>query len=74
MAWHRHVFKHGFWDGNEDQLMEMEMLDARNPPATMDGDGMWEEDEENEKPKPSLATHPMGWHEDREQGLRIQVE
>ena len=45
---------------NEDQLMEIEMFDARNSSAeAMDGDGMWEDDEENEKPKPSRAT--LAW-------------
>jgi len=33
MSWHGRLFERGFWDGNEDQLMEMEMLDARNSPA-----------------------------------------
>jgi hypothetical protein len=33
-----------FWDGKEDQLVEMEILKTRNFPAeAMDGDGMWEE-------------------------------
>ncbi len=70
MAWHGRVFERGFWDGNEDQLMEMEMLDARNPPAAMDGDGMWEEDEENEKkPKPSRTT--LAWRRALWAGMKI---
>jgi hypothetical protein len=45
----------GYWDGNDDQLMEMEILDARIPPG--EADGMWEDDlDESEKPKPSRAT------------------
>jgi protein SMG6 len=60
MVWHVRLFERGFWDGNEDQLMEMEMLDAHNLPA--EADGMWEDDEKNdknEKPKPSRAT--LAW-------------
>jgi protein SMG6 len=70
MAWHGRLFERGFWDGNEDQLMEMEMLDARNSPAeAMDGDGMWEDDEENEKPKPSRAT--LAWRRALWAGMKI---
>jgi protein SMG6 len=69
MAWHGRLFERGFWDGNEDQLMEMEMLDARNSPAeAMDGDGMWEDDE-NEKPKPSRAT--LAWRRALWAGMKI---
>jgi protein SMG6 len=28
MAWHGCLFESGFWDRNDDQLIEMEMLDA----------------------------------------------
>jgi hypothetical protein len=44
MSWHGRLFERGSWDGKEDQLVEMEILDMRNSPAeAMDGDGMWEE-------------------------------
>jgi len=34
-------WEHGFLDGGEGQLMEMEMLDMRGPiPETLDKDGM----------------------------------
>ena len=70
MAWHGRLFERGFWDGKEDQLMEMEMLDARNSPAeAMDGDGMWEDEEENEKPKPSRAT--LAWRRALWAGMKI---
>jgi protein SMG6 len=70
MAWHGRLFKCGFWDSNEDQLMEMEMLDARNSPAeAMDGDSMWEDDEENEKPKLSRAT--LVWQRALWAGMKI---
>jgi len=70
MAWHGRLFERGFWDGNEEQLMEMDMLDAGNSPAeAMDGDGMWEEDEENEKPKPSRAT--LAWRRALWAGMKI---
>ena len=61
MAWYGRLFERGYWDGNDDQLMEMEMLDGCNSPAeASDGDGMWEDDqEENEKPKSSRAT--LAW-------------
>ena len=61
MAWYGRLFERGYWDGNDDQLMEMEMLDACNSPAeASDGDGMWEDDQqENEKPKPRRAT--LAW-------------
>jgi hypothetical protein len=61
MAWHGRLFQRGYWDGNDDQQMEMEMLDAHCPPVeTADGDGMWEDDlGENEKHKPSRAT--LAW-------------
>jgi hypothetical protein len=63
MAWYGRLFERGYWDGNDDQLMEMEMLDGCNSPAeASDGDGMWEDDQEekeNEKPKPSRAT--LAW-------------
>jgi hypothetical protein len=56
MVWYGWLFVRGFWDGNGDQLMEMKMLDARNSPAeAMDWDGMWEDEEENEKLQPSQA-------------------
>src|SRR5258708_11237295 len=68
MVWHSRLFERGFWDGNEDQLMEMEMLDARNLPA--EADGMWEEDVvENEKPKPSRAT--LAWRRALWAGMKI---
>jgi hypothetical protein len=71
MAWHGRLFERGYWDGNDDQLMEMEMLDARNPQTeASDGDGMWEDDvDENEKPKPSRAT--LAWRRTMWAGLRI---
>jgi protein SMG6 len=70
MAWHGHLFERGFWDGNEEQLMEMEMLDARNSPAeAMDGDGMWEDDEESEKSKPCRAT--LAWRRALWAGMKI---
>ena len=54
MAWHGHLFKHGFCDRNNDQLMELEMLDMSNSPAkAMDGDSKWQDENENEKLKPS---------------------
>ena len=57
MAWYGRLFERGYWDGNDDLLMEMEMLDACNAPAE---DGMWEDDvEENKKLKPSRAT--LAW-------------
>lgn len=64
MGWHGRIFERGSWDGNDGQLMEMEMLDARNPLSeSSDGDGMWEDDfDENDKPsreKPSRAT--LAW-------------
>jgi len=35
------AFEHGFLDGSEGQLMEMEMLDTHGPiPETLDEDGM----------------------------------
>jgi hypothetical protein len=40
--------------------MAMEILDTRNSPAeAMDRDGMWEDEEESEKPKWSRAT--LAW-------------
>ena len=70
MSWHGRLFERGFWDGNEDQLIEMDMLDAGNSSAeAMDGDGMWEEDEENEKPKPSRAT--LAWRRALWAGMKI---
>jgi protein SMG6 len=70
MAWHGRLFERGFWDGKEDQLMEMEMLDARNSPAeAVDGDGMWEDEEENEKPKQSRAT--LAWRRALWAGMKI---
>ena len=70
MAWHGRLFERGFWDGNDDQLMEMEMLDAHNSPAeAMDGDGMWEDEDENEKPKPSRAT--LAWRRALWAGMKI---
>jgi hypothetical protein len=64
MVWPGRLFERGFWDGGEGQLMEMEMLDARDPLSeTLDEDGMWEDDlDENDKPsreKPSRAT--LAW-------------
>jgi hypothetical protein len=70
MAWHGRLFERGFWDGNDDQLMEMEMLEARKSPAeAMDGDGMWEDENENEKPKPSRAT--LAWRRALWAGVKI---
>ncbi len=44
MSWHGHLFERGSWDGKEDQLVEVEILDTCNSLAeAMDGDGMWEE-------------------------------
>jgi hypothetical protein len=38
MAWHRRrLFERGYWDSNDDQLMEMEMLDGHIPPGEADG-------------------------------------
>jgi hypothetical protein len=55
MARHGRLFKRGFWEDNEDHLMEMEMLDARNSPAeAMDGDGVGGRRGER-KAKPSQA-------------------
>ena len=69
MVWHGRLFERGFWDGNEDQLMEMEMLDACNSAAeAIDGDGMWEDDED-EKPKPSRAT--LAWRRALWAGVKI---
>ena len=71
MSWHGRLFERGYWDGNDDQQMEMEMLDAHCPPAeTSDGDGMWEDDlAENEKPKPSRAT--LAWRRTMWAGVKI---
>jgi hypothetical protein len=53
MAWHGRLLEH--WDDNNDQLMEMEMLDAHIPPG--EADGMLDDDlDESEKPKPIWAT------------------
>jgi len=64
MAWPGRLFERGFWDASEGQLMEMEMLDARDtPPDALDEDGMWEDDlDDSDKPsreKPSRAT--LAW-------------
>jgi hypothetical protein len=69
MAWHgRRLFERGYWDDNDDQLMEMEMLDARTPPG--EADSMWEDDlDENEKPKPSRAT--LAWRRTMWASLKI---
>ena len=52
MVWPGRLFERGFWDGGEGQLMEVEMLDARDPlPEALDEDGMWEDDlDVNDKP------------------------
>lgn len=64
MVWSGRLFERGFWDGGEGQLMEMEILDARDLlPETLDEDGMWEDDlDENDNPgreKPSRRT--LAW-------------
>jgi hypothetical protein len=61
MVWPGRLFERGFWDGGEGQLMEMEMLDARDPlPEMLDEDDMREVDlDEIDKPsreQPSRAT------------------
>lgn len=44
MTWPSRLFERGLWDGGEGQLMEMEMLDARDAPLeALDEDGMWED-------------------------------
>ena len=36
MVWPGRLLEHGFWDGSEGQLMELEMLDVRHPlPETL---------------------------------------
>jgi hypothetical protein len=67
-AWHGRLFERGYWESNDDQLMEMEMLDARIPPG--EADGMWEDDlDESEKPKPSWAT--LAWRRAMWASLKI---
>ena len=57
MAWPGRIFERGSWEGSESPLMEMEMLDARDPQSeTLDG--MWEDDDDNND-KPSRAT--LAW-------------
>ena len=36
MVWPGRLFKRGFWEGDKDQLMEVEMLDARHPLPSQD--------------------------------------
>ena len=78
MVWPGRLFERGFWDGGENQLMEMEMLDARNPlPETLDEDGMWEDDlNGNDMPSremPSRAAHHVGLDEDCQGSLWVPL-
>jgi protein SMG6 len=57
MAWLGRIFERGYWEGSEGHLMEMEMLDACDPPSET-SDGMWEDDDDNND-KPSRAT--LAW-------------
>ncbi len=53
MAWPSWLFEHGFWDGGEGQLMEMEMLDAHDTPLkVLDEDSMWEDNLDNNDAQP----------------------
>jgi hypothetical protein len=74
MVWPGRPFERRFWDGSEGQLMEMEMLDARDPlPESLDEDGMWEVGpDENGKPsreKPSRAA--LAWR--RTMSVRMKI-
>jgi len=58
------LFERGFWDGSRGQLMEVEILDARNPlPQALDEDGMWEDDlDANDKPAcEKLSPATLAW-------------
>ena len=61
MAWPGRIFERGFWEGHEGSLMEMEMLDTREPPSeTLDV--MWEDDDDkNDKPRSILAWRRAIW-------------
>jgi hypothetical protein len=52
-AWPSRLFERGFWDGGEGQLMEMEILDARDTPLeALNEDGMWEDNVDNSDAQP----------------------
>ena len=66
MAWVGRVFERGCWEGSEGRLMEMEMLDKRDPPPAESAEGTWEDDDENDKAgrttrPPSLAWRRVVW-------------
>ncbi|KAH9028113.1 hypothetical protein EDB85DRAFT_2074672 [Lactarius pseudohatsudake] len=58
MAWVGRVFERGCWEGNDNRLMEMEMLDACDAESV---DGTWEDDDDNNE-KASRATRAtLAW-------------
>ena len=66
VVWPERPFERRFWDGSEGQLMEMEMLDVRDPlPETLDEVGISEIDlDENGKPSRKKPSQVMvaWWH------------